>query len=320
MNSNERRQARYERRQAKRALAKAKRLEGHDDFETVFSYKNLYSAYRKCRKGVSWKASTQRFITQAPLEVYKIRQKLLDGSWRSPGFYEFDIYERGKVRHIKSVTMEERVIQRCLCDNALVPVLKPSFIYDNGASTKGKGYHFSINRCEKHLHDHYRKYGQEGYVLIFDFSKFFDNVSHKLCMQITEKAFTDPRLKALIQHFIDAFGPIGLGLGSQISQTYALACPSKLDHALKEVHQIHGYGRYMDDGHAIDISKEHLLYVLECIQRICDELGIKLNTKKTQIIKLSHGFTYLKCRFYLLPDGRVIRKIYKHSTTRASNP
>lgn len=316
MTSEERRQARYERRQIKRAINKSIRDYGHDDFDEVFTYKNLYNAYRKCRQNVSWKASTQKFIAQAPLNVLKIYDQLKAGKWKSSGFFEFDINERGKTRHIKSVTMEERVVQRCLCDHALVPVIKPSLIYDNGASTKGKGYHFSLNRCEKHLHDHYRKHGQDGYILLFDFSKFFDSVSHTLCRQITEKCFTDPKLQALIMHFIDAFGDRGLGLGSQISQTFALAAADRLGHYIKEVLRIKGYGRYMDDGYLIHHSKAYLQQCFIQIQKICDELGITLNKRKTCIVKLSHGFTFLKCRFYLLPSGKVVRKIYKRSTTK----
>lgn len=316
MTSEERREARYQRRQQKRRLAKLARSWEYDYFQDVFSYENLYRAYKKCRCNVAWKGSTQKFITQAPLEVYRIWSKLHQGTWKSKGFYEFDIFERGKKRHIKSVTMDERVVQRCLCDNALVPVLGPTFIYDNGASTRDKGYHFAINRCEKHLHDHYRKHGQEGYVLTFDFSKFFDNVSHKLVEQIVKDNFSDPRLVDLTMYFVHAFSDKGLGLGSQISQTFALASANKLDHYCKEILRIHGYGRYMDDGYLIHESKEYLQHCLECIKQICNLLEIKLNMKKTQIIKLSHGFTFLKCRFYLTESGKVIKKIYKHSVTK----
>lgn len=52
------------------------------------------------------------------------------------------------------------------------------------------------------------------------------------------------------------------------------------------------------------------------IQAICDELGITLNQKKTQIVKLSHGFTWLKIRFFLTETGKVVKKIYKRSVTR----
>lgn len=316
MTSEERREARYRRRVEKRMAKRNQSRAICDDFDTVFSYENLYKSYRKCRRNVAWKASVQKYITQAPLVVNQTYERLQAGKFRSSGFYEFDINERGKIRHIKSVTINERVVQRCLCDNALVPMLSPTFIYDNAASLENRGYHFSIRRMVRHLQEHYQKHGTEGYILLFDFSKFFDNVSHELCKQIMRDNFTDERIIALTEHFIDMFGDIGLGLGSQISQTFALASANRLDHYVKEILRIRGYGRYMDDGYLIHESKEYLQYCLNEIRRICNELGITLNEKKTQIVKLSHGFTFLKTRFYLTDTGKVVRKIYKNSVVR----
>lgn len=293
-----------------------KRCSGNDDFDQVFSYKHLYEAYKKCRKGVAWKSSVQKYITQAPLLLKQTYDRLQDGSFRSNGFFEFDINERGKIRHIKSVTINERVVQRCLCDHALVPVLGRTFIYDNGASTQDKGYSFAIRRLCKHLQHHYRKHGTDGYILLFDFSKFFDRVSHKLIKSILFKEFTDRKIIGLTFHFVKMFGDVGLGLGSQISQTFALASANRLDHYIKEVCGITGYGRYMDDGYLIHKSKKHLQDCLERIREICKMLDITLNEKKTKIVKLSHGFTYLKARFFISETGKVIRKINRKSITR----
>lgn len=69
------------------------------------------------------------------------------------------------MRHIRSIHISERVVQRTLCDKVINPTLKPSFIYDNGASTENKGIDFALNRLSCHLQRHYRKYGREGYVL-----------------------------------------------------------------------------------------------------------------------------------------------------------
>lgn len=316
MTSEERREGRYQRRIAKRRAKKRQNRACYDDFETVFSYENLYRSYQKCRRNVAWKASVQKYITQAPMLVNQTHKRLHTGKFRSGGFYEFDINERGKVRHIKSTTINERVVQRCLCDYALVPMLSPTFIYDNGASLENRGYHFSIRRIVRHLQEHYRKHGTEGYILLFDFSKFFDNVSHELCKKIMRREFTDKRIIDLTDHFIDMFGDRGLGLGSQISQTFALASANRLDHYIKEVLHIRGYGRYMDDGYLIHESKEYLQECLWDLRQICDLLGIAINEKKTQIVKISHGFSWLKCRFYITKSGKVIKKIYKRSIVR----
>lgn len=286
------------------------------DFKKVFTYTHLWKSYKNCKKGVNWKASTHKFTTNAPLNVFRLFIALQTGKFKSPGFYEFDIYERGKHRHIKSVRIEERVVQRCLCDYCIVPVLARTFIYDSGATLKGKGYDFAIDRVRTHLQRHYRKHGAEGYVLLFDFSKFFDNISHEQIKSILSSHFRDQRILNLIFHFIDAFGDKGLGLGSQISQVLALAAADKLDHFIKEQLQIKGYVRYMDDGWLLHESKEFLQECLEQIKAKCREDGLILNEKKTHIVKLSRGFTFLKVKYYLTDNGKVIRKISRESVTR----
>lgn len=49
---------------------------------------------------------------------------------------------------------------------------------------------------------------------------------------------------------------------------------------------------------------------------MCKRFHIVLNEKKTKIVKLTHGFTWLKCRWYLTKTGKVIKKINKKSITR----
>lgn len=316
MTSEERREARYRRRVAKRAEKKAKACASCDNFDEVFSYEHLYKSYRKCRRNVAWKASVQKYITQAPLLVQQTYERLQQGKWRSSGFYEFDINERGKQRHIRSVTIGERVVQRCLCDYALVPMLGRTFVYDNAASLQYKGYHFAVRRLCQHLREHCHKHGAEGYILLFDFREFFGRVSHLVCKGILREEFTDERIIAITEHLIDMFGDRGLGLGSPISQTFALASANRIDHYIKDVCGIRGYGRYMDDGYVIHESKDRLRQILDGIRQICAELDITLNENKTQIVKLSHGFTYLKARIYLTNTGKVVRKIPKASVTR----
>ncbi len=118
------------------------------------------------------------------------------------------------MRHIRSIHISERVVQRTLCDKVINPTLKPSFIYDNGASTENKGIDFALNRLSCHLQRHYRKYGREGYVLLFDFSNYFANAQHWPVSRELAKRVHDVRIRALANECLDNFGPIGYGLGS----------------------------------------------------------------------------------------------------------
>lgn len=307
MNSNERREARYQRRKAEREKRKAATELIYGDYNEVFTFEHLYAAYKDCCKGVGWKASTQRYKANALLNVVDTLDLLRSGKFKSKGFYEFDIIERGKERHIKSVHISERVVQRCLCDYSLVPIFSNSFIYDNGACMKDKGIDFAVNRLIVHLQRHYRKHGNNGYALVFDFSKYFDSINHEKLKSIIDGSYPDKRLAAFIKRLVDDFGgEKGLGLGSQISQVSALRFPNRLDHYVKEVLHLKGYGRYMDDGYMLHHSKEHLQKCLADLREICACLGIRLNEKKTQIVKLSRGITFLKRRFILTETGKVI--------------
>ena len=309
MNSAERHERRYQRRKAARLERRAELAKQYGDFERVFSFEHLYGSYRESVKGVGWKASTQRYKASALANVNKTHDELLAGRFRSKGFYEFDLVERGKPRHIRSVHISERVVQRCLCDYSLVPMLSRTFIYDNGASLRGKGYDFAVRRVSGFLTKHYRQYGREGYALVFDFSKYFDTAQHGPVFREIEKSGLDDRLVSISEYFIKCFGDVGLGLGSQVSQIAAIALPNKIDHFVKDVLGMKHYERYMDDGLVVHRSKKKLRECLEHIRRLCGELGIKLNEKKTQIVKLSRGFTFLKVRFRYGPKGKVIRRV-----------
>jgi hypothetical protein len=168
MTSEERHEARYRRRKAERQRRRDARSEACGSFEQVFSYEHLYRAGRECCKGVGWKCSTQRYLGNFTANIARTHRELMDGTWKTKGFFAFDLMERGKLRHIRSVHIAERVVQRCLCDNALVPLFSAAFVYDNAASLKGKGIDFAMDRLTCHLQRYYRKHGTNGWALVED--------------------------------------------------------------------------------------------------------------------------------------------------------
>ena len=292
-------------------------------FETVMRYGALYDAYRKCRRNVAWKASVQKYIMQAPVLVYKTWSQLSEGKYKSPKFFEFDIYERGKHRHIRSTTIGERVVQRSLCDNALVPAIFPTLIYDCGACVKGKGYTFSIERMNAHLQKYIRKHGTDGYILCGDLKHFFDSIMHWAVLKVLHRNLGDLRLIGLTEDLIRMFDPNtpperrqGLGLGSQISQILAPAVASSIDHFIKDTLQIQYYGRYMDDFYIIHEDKDYLHTVKEAIDEKCREIGLVLHPRKTQVVRLRRGFTWLKVHYHVTDTGKTVRTMDRRSITR----
>lgn len=317
MTSEERRKARFLRRCARRQEKRKAALARYDCLENVAKASSLLAAYRSARRTVSWKASVQRYGMNLLKNVSATHKAIMAGKDVRKGFIEFDIVERGKPRHISSVHFSERVAQRSLCANALIPTFTRGLVYDNGASVKGKGISFAMKRLKIHLQRHYRKYGNEGYVLSIDFKSYFANIDHRYVAKLLRDNFSDRRLIEFAMRFVDAFGAEnGLGLGSETSQIFAITYPSRVDHFIKERLRIKGYGRYMDDLYLIHHSKEYLRKCLGILRRAFAKIGIVVNEKKTHIIKLRRGFTFLKTQFFLTETGRVVRKAARASITR----
>lgn len=285
-------------------------------YDTTFTYKNLRQSAKDCTKGVKWKASVQSFAINNLQWVASLYNDLKARKYKSKGFHEFWIKERGKMRHIQSVHISERTVQKCLCQYGLKPIVEPRLIYDNGASRRGKGTQFAIKRLRRHLSEHYRKHGQTGGILLLDIHGYFNSIPHDRLLAKYRAVVKDDELFNMTVYFTDCYGEVGLGLGSELSQLSAIFYLSDVDHHIKEKLHIKGYGRYMDDMYLIHEDVEYLKKCLSEIEKMLEELGLRLNPK-TQIIRFEHGsFTYLKRRFTITQTGKVLTRLMRPNITK----
>lgn len=334
MTSAERREARYQRRKKKRLEKRAALLEEYGDFDRALSMNALAKSADEATHGVRYKASVKRFILRKLTNVADLRWKLERGKDIHKGFICFYVVERGKLRRIMSVHFSERVVQKALNQNALLPVMSKPLIHDNSASRTGKGTGFAVKRLTAHLRRFYRQYGNKGYVLQIDLKNYFGSIDHELCKERVRRSFDDSRITELTCRFIDSYYEHyrkeaaaagkdpdtaerkGLGLGSEINQTLAVAHLDPLDHYIKEVLRIRFYARYNDDLYLIHPDKEYLQDCYERIKEICARLKVEPNERKTRITTLAHGFTFLKTQFFLTETGKIIRKPCRAAVAR----
>jgi hypothetical protein len=165
-------------------------MKEYTGIQIVSNANALMDAYQKSRKGSDWKESVQKYGYNIWKNINVTRQLLETGQYRQKPFVEFTLCERGKTRHIKSIHISDRVVQRSLCDNVLTPRVTPKLIYDNGASQAGKGLDFTRDRLKEHLHRYYREFGtNQGYILLIDFKNYFGSISHDKLSMPTGKSF-----------------------------------------------------------------------------------------------------------------------------------
>ena len=319
-----------------------------NDFTSADS---LINGYQRAVKSSGWKEATQRFGLNLLREVFSLQNELRNGTYRQNEGARFVLNEQGKKRLIKALAVRDAVVQHSLCDNVLTPVLSRYLIHDNGASLKGKGISFTRRRFEQHLRWHYRRYGTEGYILKIDFRKYFDNIMHDVLLAALREKISDKVVLSTVEAILKAnehdveyvscieaedvlFNSLehyrpdrrpyektmhirkSLGIGAPLAQIAGIYLPTRIDTWCKHVRRIHCYDAYMDDRIIIHHDKEFLKSLLQEIVCISKDLGIAINYKKTAIIKISKGFTFLKTRYRLTDTGRIIRKIPKDVVKR----
>ena len=163
----------------------------------------LYDAFLKSKKNSDWKASVQKFEATYLLGVGKIQKKLINDSYEFKKGNTFTIHERGKIRCITGECIEDRIVEHVLCDEIINPAITKYLIHDNGASQKGKGVSFTRKRLETHLHKFYEEYGNNGYILLIDFSKYYDNIRHDILMSMFRKYISNEKALGLIEQIVN---------------------------------------------------------------------------------------------------------------------
>lgn len=284
--------------------------------ETVLDFNNIYKAVKKSLNSVRWKSSSIKFEDNALANALALIKEVETGTYKISPYVEFTIFEP-KERHIISTRLRDRVFQRSLCDNYLYKEITRSFIYDNYACQIGKGTDFARKRLKVHLLRFYRKYGRDGYVLKCDIKNYFGSVPHYVAKQAIRKIVRDDWAYEQVANIIDSYkGDYGIGLGSQVSQLIMLAVLNDLDHILKEKYHCKYYGRYMDDIVILGNSKEKLREVKSFISDYLAERGMALNTKKTQLFKITQPISFLGFDYILTETGKIIMKMNRKTVTR----
>jgi retron-type reverse transcriptase len=216
------------------------------DFASVTDFNNLYQSFTEARKGKRWKYSVCKYEANVLENLLFILVMLQRHKYRLSPYNCFFVHEP-KERLIMYNSFRDKIVQHCLCEQVLEPLLSKTFIYDNYASQKGKGTHFGLDRLKAFMAAYYRKNGAGGWVLKCDVRKYFYRINHDVLKTQLRRLIKDRDVLWLLDMIIDSTEGPGIPIGNHTSQWFAILYLSDMDHMIKERLGIKYYGRYMDD-------------------------------------------------------------------------
>ena len=290
--------------------------------DDIFTFEHLYEAHKKCRRSKQHKGEIIRFETNLSVNLVKLAEEIHNKTYRLHYYKKFIIYEP-KERVIEAPSYRDRLVLFCFCEYCLKPRFEKRLIYDNVACRKKKGVAMGIKRLYLFLRREYRlQNNNEIYYLKCDIKKYFLSINHDILLKKIKKEKLGEEEIWFIEELLKGYqseNKVGLPLGNQTSQWFALFYLDGVDRLIKEKLKIKGYIRYMDDMILLHRDKKYLQKCLLEIKAFCNkELELSLNNK-TQIGKVSVGIDFLGYRHYLTSTGKIVRKLRVSSRNRLKN-
>jgi group II intron reverse transcriptase/maturase len=200
----------------------------------------------------------------------------------------------GKFRPLGIPAVRCRVAQEVV-RRLISPIFEPLFHDNSYGFRPGRNCHMAIERVLQYTHQGLK------FVLDADIKAFFDNISHKLIMDLLAAQIADGNILGLISKFLRSgvmedgvLKPTTKGTpqGGVISPLLANIVLNYLDWQL----QANGFkfARYADDFVVLCKSLPQTEKAYDLVQNILQhDLQLELSTQKTKIVRLGDGFQFL---------------------------
>ena len=229
-----------------------------------------------------------------------------------------------------SLPVKDKIINHFITRYSLEKNLSKYLDTRNVATRKNMGTDYAINLVKKYLEINKRKY-KKIYCLKIDIKKYFYNIDHGILKKLLKDKLSDYEYKLIckiidstnsdyinnsIKYFRNKYHleiPLyqkgkGLPIGNITSQFLSIFYLYKLDHFI--VHDLHlkYYVRYMDDFVIINHDKNKLISAKNIIQKkLIEEYKLNINNKKTMIVDLKDGFSFLGYNYKIINNKTIIK-------------
>ncbi len=287
-------------------------------YPQIITWHNLYTAWRKARKGKRGKVPAATFEYYLEDNLLALQDELTNKSYQPGPYNSFYIHEP-KQRLISAAPFRDRVVHHALC-NIIEPIFERSFVADSYANRAGKGTHCALDRCQ-----HYSR--RFRYVLQCDVRQFFPSIDHAILRQQLAHKIRDESALWLIDrilaggrgvlseqykmvwfagdNLLAASRSRGLPIGNLSSQFWANCYMNGFDHFIKRELKCKGYVRYVDD-FLLFADDKQTLHAWHAA--LCDRLATLRLTihPRAQPRPVSEGIPFLG--FVVYPTHRRVKR------------
>jgi RNA-directed DNA polymerase len=289
-------------------------------YPQVYSFENLYLAYRKARRGGKRKhAAVAAFEVHLEEHLWALHAGLRDKAYCPGPYRNFVVgpWRHGRLwapkrRLISAAPFRDRVVHHALC-NVIQPIFEARFIHDSYACRVGKGTHAALDRCQEFAR-------QRRYVLQCDVRQFFPSVDHRLLRGMLAHHIADPGVLWLIDRILEssvglfadeyemvwfpgddlfaAARPRGLSIGNLTSQFWANVYLNSLDQFVKQQLRCRCYVRYCDDFLLFHDDKGALHTWRGAIVEHLASLRLTLHERRAVVYPTRNGIPFLGFRIF----------------------
>ena len=274
----------------------------------MFTFKEIYHAYLRCRKGKRNTHNALKFETNLIENLCDLETSLNNRTY-TPSRSVCFLTTSPKLREIFAADFGDRVVHH-LITPVLEQIYEPKFIHDSYSCRKEKGIHAAQKRAHQFSQssDYYLQLDIKNFFYSIDKKRLFgmlnttlvqryDKVNTSSAIELNEMLwilhtiiFHDVTKEAIIQGDKAHFNPIpphktlfkvpkgkGLPIGNLTSQFFANVYMNGLDNYCKRVLKCTQYLRYVDDFVIFDDSYERLLELKNRIEGyLHHQLGLQL--------------------------------------------
>lgn len=281
-------------------------------YPKIYSFENLYVAYRKARKGKTKKDYVKKFEEHLEVNLLDLQLELKTKTFKPRPLDHF-ILKDPKTRKISRSHFRDRIIHHALI-NVIRTIFEKRFIHDSCANQLGKGNLFAVKRFERFRRKITRNFRSFAFCLKADIKHYFQEVNHEILINILKKKIADNKVIWLVKKILNNPSRLeegernkGMPLGNLTSQFFANVYLNELDYFVKHELRAKYYIRYVDDFVVLHKSKKKLEEWKEKIEIFLEKkLKIELHPEKSKVFPLSKGIDFVGFRnFY---HFRLLRK------------